>query len=471
MTLLERVRAANPDAAIWAAQPRQAAFLKAPEFEVLYGGAAGGGKTDALLVCGLLWISRYPGAQVLFLRRTYPDLSLPGGAIPRSHELFAGHATWNGSEHKWSFPNGGAVQFGHLEHAGAHFNYRGAQIDLLLWDELTQVLLEPYLFLRSRVRPTKDGIVTGIRAATNPGDVGHAWVKRRWVDAAPWGEPFHVRIPGADPVTARFIPAKLEDNPALLTRDPGYRSRLRELPDHLQRAYEAGDWDIYEGQFFGEWRRELHVCAPFAIPPHWLRWTATDYGFAAPFVHYAFSRDPRTKRVYVYRELFEKGLRDEQQAEAITRAIRRERAVLGLDPETPPIHVRHVGDPSMFNKRSEEDKPSIAAVYRQKGIPLVPGSNNRKQGWAVVRRALATKEIDPETGEEREKSPRLQVFETCSHLIRTLPEMVRDPLDPEDLADVIRGQKTEDDPVDALRYGLVAEASPPAPRVGEASFG
>jgi hypothetical protein len=464
VTLLERVRAAHPDAPIWAAQARQSAFLTAPEFEVLYGGAAGGGKTDALLVCGLLWLSRHPGAQVLFLRRTYPDLSLPGGAIPRSHELYAGHATWNGSEHKWTFPNGGAVQFGHLEHAGAHMNYRGAQIDLLLWDELTQVLLEPYLFLRSRVRPTKDGVVTGIRAATNPGDVGHAWVKRRWVDAAPWGEPFHVRAPGAEPVSARFIPAKLEDNPALLNRDPGYRNRLRELPDHLQRAYEAGDWDIYEGQFFGEWRREVHVCRPFVIPAHWTRWTATDYGFAAWWVNLSFARDPRTRRVYVYREMGEKGLRDEHQAVAITHAIRRDREALKIDPAAK-LYTLHVGDPSMFAKRSEEGKPSIASVYQQRGVALEPGMNNRKHGWAVVRRALATKEVDPVTGEQREKPPRLQVFDTCVNLIRTLPEMPRDPLDPEDLADVIRGQKTEDDFCDALRYGLVAEASPPSPGV------
>jgi hypothetical protein len=469
MTLLERVRAAHPDAAIWAAQPRQATFLKAPEFEVLYGGAAGGGKTDALLVCGLTWISRYPGAQVLFLRRTYPDLSMQGGAIPRSHELFTGHATWNGSEHRWTFPDGGSLQFGHLEHANAHMNYRGAQIDLLLWDELTQALLEQYLFLRSRVRPTRDGIVTAVRAATNPGDVGHVWVKKRWVEAAPWGEPFHIRIPGADPVTARFIPAKLEDNPAMLRRDPGYRSRLRELPDHLQRAYEAGDWDIYEGQFFDEWRREAHVCKPFAIPANWVRWTATDYGFGAPFVNLSFARDPKTRRIYVYRELYAQGLRDEHQADAIARACKAEAATFQDPPAK--LFALHVGDPSMFNGRDEHGKPSIASVYRQRGIALIPGENSRKHGWAVVRRALATKEIDPVTGEERAKPPRLQIFDTCLELIRTLPAMVRDALDPEDLADVVRGKKTEDDPSDCLRYGLMIEAQPARAQKQSVAFG
>lgn len=451
----------HPAAPVWRSQPRQSVFLKAAEFEVLYGGAAGGGKTDALLVCGLEWVRRY-GAQVLFLRRTYPDLSMPGGAIPRSHELYHGHGGWNGSEHKWSFPNGGTVQFGHLENATSHMNYRGAQIDLLLWDELTQATLEQYLFLRSRVRPTKDGVVTAIRAATNPGDVGHVWVKKRWVDAAPWGEPFHVRAEGAEPVTARFIPAKLDDNPALLNRDQGYRDRLKELPDHLRRAYEDGDWDIYEGQFFDEWSREQHVCKPFTIPPHWVRWTSTDYGYADPFCHLAFARSPATRRVYVYREMYETKVYDDRQAGMIAAAVKAERENLKIEDPGVRLYAAHFADPSMFNKRGETNQPSIADVYAAGGVPLLRAGNDRKSGWAIVRRALRW---------DAEKAPRLQIFDTCVNLIRTLPGLPRDPLDPEDVADVIRGQKTEDHAADALRYGLVAEAMPPTPGVRMAVIG
>lgn len=466
-TLLERIRAQHPDAPIWAAQPRQAAFLKAPEFEVLYGGAAGGGKTDALLVCGLTWISRYPGAQVLFLRRTYPDLSMPGGAIPRSHELFHGHAVWNGSEHKWTFPDGGTLQFGHLEHGTAHLNYRGAQIDLLLWDELTQASLEQYLFLRSRVRATRPGVVTAIRAATNPGDVGHAWVRQRWVDAAPWGEPFHVRTAGAEPVSARFIPARVDDNQRLLERDPGYKDRLAELPDHLRRAYLEGDWDIYEGQYFEEWRQDVHTCKSFDVPPDWTRWLAVDYGFADPFCALFLARAPDTRRtVYVYRELYAPGLRDQQQAELIVKAAKGERLSLA------------VLDPSMFNERREQEKPSIASVYagvfRAGGLfgvrgdeqqPLYPASNARIPGWNAVRALLAH---DPAAMQK----PRLQVMrERCPNLIRTLPAMVRDPLDPEDLADKVKGVKTEDHAVDALRYGAMVEATAPRKQPERVRFG
>jgi len=256
----------------------------------------------------------------------------------------------------------------------------------------------------------------------------------------------------------RFFQVRHADNPTITE---ARLAPLRALTGYRLRRLYHGERVAAEGMYFTEWDPAIHVVDPFPIPAHWTRWTATDYGYAAPFCHLAFARDPATRTVYVHRELYAAGLHDHQQAALVTDRIRRERESLKLEGASR-LYSLHVGDPSMFAKRTEVNLPSIASVYQQKGVPLVPGMNNRKHGWSVVRRALVPDGDTPS---------RLRVFRTCTNLIRTLPAMVVDPLDDEDLADAIKGKKTEDHAVDALRYGLVAEASPPAPRVGEASFG
>ena len=219
----------------WVSGRRRGAFLRCTEDEVLYGGAAGGGKTDALLISCVRTAARHPGSQALFLRRTVADLDKPQAAIPRSHELFAGLGRWDGQQHRWVFPNRSVLQFGHLQHARDIDSYQGSQLDWLCWDELTHCTQAEYTYLRSRVRATLPGIRTGIRAATNPGGIGHARVRSHWVDAAPPDTPFTIEEAGRT-VTARFVPARVWDNAALLARDPGYPVRLATLGDALARA-------------------------------------------------------------------------------------------------------------------------------------------------------------------------------------------------------------------------------------------
>jgi hypothetical protein len=187
--------------------------------------------------------------------------------------------------------------------------------------------------------------------------------------------------------------------------------------------------------FFTEWNPELHTCAAFDLPADWTRWTTTDWGFADPWCTLWLARSP-DRRIYVYREVYKTQVRDDQQARIIVARSMGERI------------ARHVGDPSMFNQRTESDRPSIDTVYRQNGVLLERGTNARIPGWQAVRRLMA----------HDEGLPRLQVMrERCPNLIRTIPAMVRDPLDPEDLADKIKNTKTEDHAVDALRYGAMAE--------------
>jgi len=246
-----------------------------------------------------------------------------------------------------------------------------------------------------------------------------------------------------------LLDSRHEDNPTLYDRASGawtefgteYLRTLDSLKGFLYQRLRLGQWCAAEGMYFTEWDPALHIVPHFEIPAEWPKWLCVDYGFAVPFCCLWLAREPETRRIFVYRELYAAGLRDEQQAQRIVESTNDERLAL------------RILDPSMFNLRTEQQRPSIAAVYWAHGVkPVYPGMNSRKQGWAIVRRALA----------HDHDAPRLQVLHGAApNLTRTLPSMVVDPLDPEDVADAIRGAKTEDHAVDALRYGLCAEAQPP----------
>lgn len=413
----------------WRASPRQVAFLKSKEDEVLYGGAAGGGKTDALLISCARTAIKHPGSQSLFLRRTFSDLNKPAAAIPRSHELFSGSARWDGQQHRWVFPNKSIIQFGHLQHAKNIHSYQGSQIDWLCWDELTHFTEQEYNYLRSRVRATVPGIRTGIRASTNPGGIGHAWVRQRWVDAGPPDAPFTI-VESGRTVTARFVPARVWDNTALLERDPEYPVRLATLGEALSRALLDGDWDTFQGQVFTQWRRNLHVVKPVKLDPKWPRWTATDYGLARPFVTLWFCQDPATLRVYIYREISRPGVLASDQAKAI----------LAAEADGERIRFRQA-DPAMWIRQADTGK-SIAMTYHQHGVTLNKASNERIAGWERIHEMLAIAE---------DGLPYLQVFDTCTQLIKNLPALVYDQHQVEDV-----DTDGPDDEADALRYGAMA---------------
>jgi hypothetical protein len=422
---------------VWRAQPRQGTFLRRDEDEVLYGGAAGGGKSDALLIWLISRAQKHPGSNGLYLRRTYTDLSKAGCALDRSRDLLTGIAKYNQELHRWTLPNSSVIDFGHMEHEDDKYRYNSSQYDSIAFDELTEFSEGQYTYMLSRNRATVDNIKPQVRSATNPGQLGHQWVRRRFIDPANAEEPFNL----GNNRRGCFIPARLQDNQVLLSRDPGYWDRLMSLPENERRALAFGDWDVFAGQFFTEWRSDVHVCKPFKIPAHWLRWLSVDYGFADPWCVLFWARDPEARHhVYIYRELYATGVRDEEQARRIAKVCKGEQVRMA------------VGDPSMFNKRSEQDKPSIAAVYWKHGVKIIPGVNSRVSGWQVVRQLLA---YDDST------KPRLQVLDGCApNLCRTLPAMIYDPLDSEDLADKIKSTKTEDHAVDSLRYGAVLEAMP-----------
>lgn len=223
--------------------PRQGAFLAFPTLEVGYGGAAGGGKSVALLMAALQYVG-VPGYNALLIRRTFADLNLPDALIPLSHQWLAGtDARWNGQDHKWTFPSGATLTFGYCESANDVYRYQGAALAYVGWDELTQFPEAPYRYLFSRLRKRADlPVPLRVRAGFNPGGIGHDWVRARFIDG--------------QTADRRFVPAKLEDNPHL---DREEYERSLDLLDPVTKAQlRHADWDVRpEGNLFKrEWFRD-----------------------------------------------------------------------------------------------------------------------------------------------------------------------------------------------------------------------
>lgn len=435
--LLEAERVARIEA--WTYLPRQQVAedrITAGVFELLYGGAVGGGKSDWLLHHQYDLALRYPNFRGLLIRRTFPELRR--SLIERSWEKFDRDlARYVATDHTWRFKNGSTIEFGYCERDLDVYQYQSAEYDNIGWDELTQFPTSfPYLYLLSRLRTSIAKTLRGLRphvtAGTNPGGVGGAWVKQRFVDVAPENQPHEVtvEIPGeTEPrsIIRCYVPAKLSDNPYI--NSSAYRSALALLPDDIRRSLEDGSWDVVEGQYFSEWRRHIHVVEPFEIPHWWTRIGGLDYGYANPFCHLwaAFDGD---ENCYIYREAYETGLTPSMQA----------RRVLGM--ETPNEHlIYRVADPSIWIRTGAG--PPIAQQYAEAGLIFRKANNARIDGWARVRERLRVDEV---TGK-----PTVFVFSTCTNLIRTLPLLVYDKTKPEDL-----NTDGEDHAADTLRYLLMS---------------
>lgn len=270
----------------------QTLFHQSPAFELLYGGAAGGGKSDSLLIEALRY-AHVPGYAAIILRRTYPQLSQAGGLIPRSHALLHNRAHWSGERKCWTFPSGATLEFGHLQHEDDKYNYQGSAFAFIGFDELTQFTEGQYLYLFSRARTTAtlpDGcaIPVRVRATTNPGGEGHEWVMDRWrawlreprtarSGQILWYKPIDdvdTQIPADDPsgLSRQFIAANVYDNPTLLQNDPGYIQRLEALPLIERARLLKGDWQIRpQGNVFKrEWFTQIVDAVPEGL--RWVRY-------------------------------------------------------------------------------------------------------------------------------------------------------------------------------------------------------
>lgn len=412
---------------------RQKAFLDAAETEVLYGGAAGGGKSYGQVIDALLFALTYPGSRQLLLRRSFPELER--SLIRTARALYPPSVfTYRASEHSGYFQNGSILDFGYLAGEGDVYQYQSAEYDVVRFDELTHFTKFQYLYLISRVRGA-NGYPKQIKSSTNPGGVGHAWVKERFIDPAPYGTPFT----GSDGSRRIFLPARIEDNRFLLAKDPDYKRRLESLPKEERRALLDGEWNLFSGQFFSEFSYDLHTCDPFPIPPTWRRYRTLDYGLDRLAVLWiALSPDGR---IYVYRELCESDL-------IISEAAKR---ICALTPPDEEIYAT-LAPPDLFGRGQESGK-SRAALFREGGVSFVRSSNDRLAGWMAVKELLR---------EEADGLPRLRIFRTCPELCRCLPMLLSDPLRP---GDVLTEPHAITHAPDALR-GFAVFYTAPA-RLGE----
>ena len=448
---------------------RQTEAFGSPATELLYGGAAGGGKSFYLRVSAIRWALAVPGLQVYLFRRTFPDLRanhLRGANnfnVLLADQLTAGQVKWREDSKEFMFASGSMIKLAHLEYEADVEKYHGAEIHVALFDELTHVTEYQYRFIRSRVRlgglevpgHLKDRLPR-LEAGSNPGSVGHAWVKRTWVNAAPPGEIWQA-TEAEGGKRRQYIPAKVTDNPTLLKNDPDYMANLAGLgsPD-LVKAMRDGDWDIVAGQAFEMWVRDKHVIAPFKIPRHWTRFRSIDWGSAKPFsVGWWAISDGTISGIPVnamvrYREWYgctgkpDMGIRMKSKdvAKGIKeREQRGEKIAYG------------VADPAMFN---QHDGPSTAENMAREGVAWKRGDNDRLNGYQEVRTRF---EFDDET-----ELPMLLVFNTCTDFIRTIPDLVMDADKPEDL------DTTQEDHIyDEMRYGCMSRpfakfVSPPGGR-------
>lgn len=436
---------------LWSPQKRQADFLCRFEDEALYGGAAGGGKSEALVLEALRQVA-VPTYRALILRKTYPELSELVDKAHRYYPAAVPGAQWSEARHEWRFPSGAKIYFGAMQHPNDRFKYQGRAYDYIAFDELTHFTQDEYMYLLSRNRASGSGTRVYMRASANPGGIGHGWVKARFLTPAPpmqtiW-EPVSLRLPdGTVQETRRsrvFVPSTVFDNQILLQNDPAYAARLAALPEADKRALLYGDWDAFAGQVFCEWRsdaahyadrRHTHVIDPFPVPRHWRIVRGFDFGYSRPFSvgWWAVSPD---NILYRIRELYgctgtpNQGLRWEP-----ARIAREIRAVERDDPNIKGHTVRGVADPSIFDQSRGE---SVAEMMEREGIFFDPADNARIAGKMQLHHRLAF---------DANGVPGLYVFHTCNHFIRTVPALVYDSANVEDVNTAM-----EDHIYDETRY-------------------
>jgi len=403
----------------------QTDFLAAGETDVLYGGAAGGGKSYAMLVDPLRFAHR--GAhRALILRRSMPELR---ELIDKSRELypkaFPG-CKYREVEKLWNFPSGAKVEFGFLERDADVYRYQGQAYSWIGFDEITHLPTEfSWNYLASRLRTTDSEIVPYMRCTANPGGSGAQWVKKRYISPAPPNETFM----GDDGITRKFIPARLNDNP-YLAQDGRYEQMLKSLPPTQRKQLLEGNWEIAEGAAFTEFDRHLHVVEPFEIPLHWERTKGLDYGYASESACVWAAIDPTDGTLIIYRELYRKGLLATELAEMLTNMELND-----------PTSVRGVLDTACWS-RTGTTGPTVAETLIQGGHKLRPADKNRVAGKIQIHEHL---KVQPSG------RPRMQIFNTCPNLIRELQSIPLDRNNPEDV-----DTHASDHAYDALRYLIMS---------------
>ena len=413
---------------------KQEQFINSEAFETLFGGAAGGGKSYGQLVDALLYALKYAKSKQIIFRRTFPDLEK--SLIRVSLEFYPREAaSYNSSKHIWTFKNGSIIDFGYIDSENDVYQYQSAEYDVIRFDELTHFTEYMYTYMISRCRGANP-YPKHIKSSGNPGGVGHAWVKARFIDMGAPNQIHEIKLENGKKSTVIFIPSLVQDNMFLLDNDPDYVSRLELLPEKERQALLYGDWDIFDGQFFTEFDRKIHVVEPFVIPKDWRIYRARDYGLdmcATLWIAMDYQMN-----CYAYKELYEPDLIVSEAARKIN-AMTNEKIQIDYAP------------PDLWNRNKDTGK-STADIFAENGQFLTKADNNRITGWLAVHEWL--KIYKDEQGQPNSK---LKIFSNCVNLIRTLPAVQHDEKNPNDVA--VEPHELTHIP-DALRYFCTMWQSP-----------
>ena len=449
---------------------KQKIFLADRHKYIGYGGARGGGKSWAVRVKAVLLALNYPGIKILIVRRTYPELQenhirplceMLHCYAARQEERIA---SYNDTKKHIVFPNGSRILFRYCQNDRDAARFQGTEVDVLFVDEATQQSEERMDMLRACVRGV-NRFPKRIYYTCNPGGEGHGWVKRLFIDR-------HYKS-GEKPEDYSFIPALVTDNAALMRDDPDYLERLESLPPRLREAWLHGKWDVFEGQFFDDFcvepdtaaarekgceltaeelrrqRRWCHVIEPIDLslgpPSHWTIYRSYDWGYNKPFscAWWAVDYDGVLYRIL---ELYG-CMKDQPNVGVRWNNDKQFRKIAQIEREHPWLagkEIRGVADPSIWNNNGG---PSIADMAMKHGVYFTPGDNARIPGWMQIHYRL---QFD-ENG-----FPRLYVFDTCREFIRTMPLLLFDAHDPEDL-----NTEQEDHIADETRYMCMARPVKP----------
>jgi len=379
-----------------------------------------------------------PHYKCLILRKTFPQLrELIDKSINYYPRIFP-KAKYNAGNHTWTFPSGAKIIFGSMNRPQDRIQYQGQAYDVVMFDELTHFTWEEYSYLFSRCRPNGPGTRCYIRSTANPGNVGHGWVKERFITAGSpmetiWYDAEYRDLKGEEHVVRRsrvFVPSTVFDNQILMQNSPEYVAALASMPEAEKNALLYGDWDTFSGQVFVEWKNDpkhyadkkwTHVIDPFDIPKHWPIWCGLDWGYSRPFsVHWYAIGDER--EMYGIRELYgctgEPNTGVKQEPTYVAQMIRQ---IEAEDPNLKDRKILRVGDPAIWASQGTE---SIGALMERERVFFEKGNHDRINGKMQCHHRLAFDERG---------FPMFQVFSTCKHFIRTVPNLVYDETNVEDI--------------------------------------
>jgi len=416
--------------------PKQETFHRSPAKYRLFGGAAGPGKTKALLWEAIYQANEIPGCDTLLLRRTYPELEASlltqfRRDVPRSL-----YRTFNESKHVVTWHNGSTTKFGYCRIEKDVYQYQGGEYLFIGLDELTFFTLRQWQFLTSRNRCPVPESFPNMAGASNPGNIGHAWVKSLWIDEEAPGTFERPELYRKSEYA--FIRARIEDNP-IYANDASYRATLEILPDHLRRAFLEGDWNVFAGQYFDIFdlgRHTIERPEHIGIQPWWPRWISIDWGFHHPSAVYWHTRSgpEASGKVFTYRELVQSGLSPRMLGTAIAERSKQRDGEQEKPEEIETIYL----SPDAFAHRTAESSiaEQLGDVLSQNGLPRpTPADDDRIGGWQLMYQLM--------------QSELWAISGTCKRLIDCIPGLVRDEKHMEDIA-----KADGDDPADSARYGL-----------------